>query len=277
MSDTSGTGAAPVDTGAGPGPVEQAQQPVPDSGGGNPAWEPIRSKLGPSFGLIEDHLKEWDRSAQQRVEQANTKAQRYEQLGDYDSLNRAYLLQQRLDANPMEVHSLLTNYLRETGMLPAEAAQVAQQMVEEDDDPQSDVERQLQALGQSQQQIQEFLAAQEYQREQASAEAEFGRQMQSIRQSNPHISDDDEQEIYGRALANAMRDGSDPDLAKATEEFNALRTRLLSTPRPGASAPRLVPSGGGAPTRGEPQNPAKMTPAQRQAYVTELLKAGQPG
>lgn len=273
MTDDAGTSTESTIVEPGSGPAgEPAGIPAP-SGGGNPAWEPIRSKLGPSFGLVEEHLKEWDRSAQQRITDANSKVQRYEQLGKYEELQQAYQLQQRLNQDPRQVYSLLENYLRQTGQLEDLNAAVE----DDEQDPESDVERQLQQLGQSQQQIQEFLAQQEYQRQEAAATADFDRQMAGIRQANPHLSDDDETEIYQRALSVALQTDRDPDLNAAAEEFNALRTRLLTAPRAGDSAPRLVPSGGGAPGRGEPQNVAKMTPAQRQSYITDMLKANQRG
>lgn len=272
MSDAEGTGdVAPAPSGTeAPAQGQQQANPAPQ-GGGNPVYDGIRSKLGPSYSLVEPDLREWDRQAQERITKANAEAKRYAELGDFQTLSQAAQLQRLLQSDPKAVHDRLTQFLRQNGTLPPEV-QAAVDAQEDDDSEEYDDPRFAQ-LQQSQQQIASFLADQQRQQAEAQALGQFESQMTSIRQQNPHFTDQDENRIYRMAYATAVSTDGEPDLAAAAAELNSMRTDFLSAPRPGSSAPRLVPSGGGQPPRGEATPYAKQNPQQTQQSVVEMLRA----
>jgi hypothetical protein len=276
MSDAEGT-SAPVDGGqpapqGGSGP--EAGGNAPQTGGGNPNYDSIRSKLGPSFSLVENDLKEMDRLANERITRSNADLKRYTDLGDFDSIQQAYGLAGRLNSDPRGVYDLLGQYLSQQGLLDD---------IEDDDDVEYDEDGveiepspqdlQLQQLQAAQEQMQGYLSQQEQARAEAQAEQELDSQMQSIRQANPHFTDADEARIYRFAYAAALANESDPDLEAAAAELNSLRTEFLSAPRAGDSAPRLVPSNGGLPRQGEPVSRGKQKSQDTQSDVVAMLRA----
>lgn len=285
MSDTTAgtsdaTTGAPAETSSGPATESQATSTAPESGSseqssqGNPAWETYRSKLGDNFfKLIEKDLAEDDRRAQTRISEANAKAKQYEEFGTPDDIRAARQLAQQVGTDPKGVYERLGDWLRQNGQLEAAAAADAQAEALDDEEDSEDTDPRLAELQQGQQQIQEFLAQQQRQAAIEQTTAEFQTQMKDIRGKNEWMSEDDENEILSRALANAQTSDKDVDLGEAAEQYISLRTRFLTTPRPGDSAPRLVPSGGGAPARSSGFDFNSASKEDRAKYVAEYLNS----
>lgn len=282
MSDTSGTStppaaapAAPAEGGSGPETTSTTSTSTEgqQSSGGNPAWDTYRSKLGPSFRLIEGDLAEQDRLAQQRVEAANAKAKQYEDLGSIDDLRNARALATQLNDDPKGVYERLAGWLRANGQLEEAAAMQQAADAEPDaDGDDEDEDPRIKELREGQERIQGFLSEQQRAQAIAQAQSQYEATMQDIRGKNGWMSDDDAAEIVRRALGDAIANESEPDLQKAADEYIGLRTRFLSTPRPGDSAPRLVPSGGTAPARDSNFDFTKAGKQDRQSYIAEILR-----
>ena len=107
-------------------PVEGASGPSDNqgestSGGGNPAWETLRSKLDPiSFSKIEEDLRGWDKSAETRIASVNQKLSDYQKLGTPEKLQTYANLAQRIDAEPEVIYDALGKFLQKTGRMPSQ-------------------------------------------------------------------------------------------------------------------------------------------------------------
>jgi hypothetical protein len=194
-------------------------------------------------------------------------------------VNQAFQILQQMESNPVELYQRLESHLRETGRLP----QSAQELVEhesqadpfEDEDPRDAALRELQSQNQA---ITEFLMsqheAQQAQAAAAQADTALSTELDTLRQGRPKMTDQDEREIIQRTLLYAEA-GQQKSLAEVAAEFDEIRNRILSTPRPTDFAPRIPGAGGTAPT-GNPQQkaPAEYSRQESQALMAELLSKG---
>jgi len=266
-----------------------AQEPATS---GNPAWEGIRSQLDPiSFSKIEAELTKMDQAAQSRVQSSNEALKPWKSFADQgvtpDLVQTALSLQQRIDANPVEIYQYLGKFLADTGRMPtnAEVAQAEKTgEITGDDEPQLKDPR-FDELAQQQQQIAEFLQNQAIQQQNAqleqAAEAELDAEVNSLKTTHPELSDADVQEIMARAAFVAQQNlAQGKEIIPSLEEihtgwFSELRNRFLSTPRAGDSAPRLVPTSGGMPSNA-PSPVGQWSNQQVQEFIAAQI-AGQQG
>jgi hypothetical protein len=260
--------------------AQQETQTQPPSGG-HPAWDPIRQAVGDeTFEKIKGHLSEFDRNAQSRITELNSK---YDPWGQFekqgvnpDIVTRALGIVRGIDENPLQMYQLLENHLRQQGLLQ-EPGQVdpSQQDPEAEVDPR-DLE--LQALREQQEQIQQFLQAQQVQAQQEQmnrqADTALDQEIQSFRQAHEGISKEDEGVIL-REYARRLKAGEyDTDLESIYAEREAFRTQILSQPRPNDFAPRIPGSGGTAPTAANHQQKevADYSREESQALLAERLR-----
>jgi hypothetical protein len=247
--DTS-TEAAPQET---TGPDESA--------GINPAWAPIKEKLGDSFfALIQDDLKGWDKSANGRIESVNAELRGYKELGTPEELAQYRTVAQNLDsADPAELYAQIGEFLKQTGRMPTtqEAEQIAADVDEDAEEQQATTtDPRIDEIAQSQQQMREFLENQQRQDMERRAEESLNSEIKDVMETRGY-SREDMKEVLSIAVSLSSQPQADgsmktPPLSAAADRFDALRERILSTPRPGDSAPRLVPTSGGVP-QGTPQ------------------------
>lgn len=233
----------------------QGQQPQ-----GNPAWEPLRSALDPiSFSKIEPHLKEWDAGVQRRIEQANSQFAPYQPLvkdRQPEFIQKALAYADQLEQDPARVYQMLGQFLQQTGRMPT-AKEAEEQLDKQDgqEDPQGaqQPDPMVQQLARQQQQVLAYIQQQQQAEAIRQADQALETAIGSLKQAHPELTQEDTQEIIRRAAFAAQQNpGQDIDFAKALEgaysEFAGLKNRILSTPRPGDSAPQLPPISGGTPT-----------------------------
>jgi hypothetical protein len=266
-----------------------------DTPQGNPAWEPFRKELDPiSFSRVEKHLKEWDTAANQRVTSVNEQYKWAKDLQDRqiapERINLALQFADNLDKNPEMVYEQLTSFLRENGRLP-ESKQELQQAVAEEAPADSEYgdDPRLKALQERQnaldQQQADFEDRQQEQWDQIQQQeltkkydAELSTELSNLEATRTDLSKPDIGEIltYAARQTEANRaQGTDKivTLSEATAWFDGLRTRFLTAPRPGDSAPDLLPTSGGNPGSAVGKSPSQMSSDEIQAFVAAGLTA----
>ena len=82
-------------------------------------------------------------------------------------------------------------------------------------------------------------------------------------------------EIVNRALALSQQNPNRVvPLSEAADEFDSLRDRILSTPRPGDSAPKLLPTSGGNPGSGQQRSVGELSRNETQDLIASYLTQG---
>ena len=244
--------------------------PESDSSGYNPAWEPIKEKLGDAhFQLIQDELKGWDSGVNKRFESINSEFAPYKDLGSPEELANYKNLANQLDENPEAMYEALGNFLRENGRLPSneEAQGIADDVAESED---SVIDPRIDELARGQEQIRDFLEQQEYMAIQREAETELAQEIEDLESSRGYSKDDMQEIIRRAAFLSADSDKIIP-LTVAADEFDSLRERILTTPRPGDSAPRLLPTSGGNPATSQPKSVGALSRNETQDLIAAFL------
>ena len=255
------------------------------SSGGNPVWAPVREAVGEfAFHKIQPTLAEWDRQAQARITELNSRFEPwkpYQERGvTPEQVDQAFEILQRMESNPVELYQALEAHLRDTGRLPQGVQEQQPQTPDpfEDEDPRDAALRELQEQNQ---QITQFLMAQAEKEQRAQAEAQadqaLNQEIESLRAARPTITKQEEAEIIQRALLYAQA-GQQKTLADVAAEFDDFRSRILSTPRPTDLAPRIPGAGGTAPTGNHEQKaPSEYSREESQALMADLLSKGKQG
>ena len=232
------------------GPVAETteQQPSGDSGG-NPAWDSLRSKLDPvSFHSIQDDLKNFDKNAESRIASLNQQLKQYNELGSPEQLQNYAMIAQRLDTEPEVIYNALGEFLKQNGRLP-ETVQEMQDAVDEEEANESTdnpIDPRLAQLEQQQQMMQEFLAQQEQMRIQQEADVALEQEINELKQAHPDFTEDDVREVLMRAAFQLQSSGKAAKLSEVAQEYvDKTVNRIRAVPRPGDSAPRLLPTSGG--------------------------------
>lgn len=277
MDDLTGTDS--VDTSAevpttDSGPVDGGA-PATD-GGGNPAWESLRTKLDPiSFKAIEDDLKGWDKNAESRISNLNSQLKTYKDLGEVEQLQSYAALAQQIDAQPEAIYEALGNFLRQNGRLPETQAEMQDALDETEDDAQEFRDPRFDQLEQQQEQMRQFLAEQEQIRIEQEADHSLDMEIGQLQQTHPDFTDDDIQEILMRAAFD-LSNGKDRSLDEIAQEYiEKTVNRIRAVPRPGDSAPRLLPTSGGVPTASAQGTPlGKMSRSDVQSLIAASLQQG---
>lgn len=249
----------------------------------NPFWGEVEKLTGPNvYKTIQPHLAKADTAARQRVEAVNQSYAPWKAFADRgvtpDHVEQALGVVQQLNTSPEQVFESLRSFLEREGRLPSNAElkkEVAEDEAEDNDESESEIDRKLKQLADQQQSIQDFLAQQQQsaldQRE--AAEADTWLKSEVERLSDPKYGYDraDIEEIIRIAAFTTQSTGQDPEnLDAAAAQYNALRDRIRTTPRPGQLAPR-IPSGPGGGTPTDAVNPSKLTKEQRRELVSQML------
>lgn len=261
------------------GPVETAETTAEtESSSVNPAWESVRTKLDPvSFHAIEDELKKWDKSAESRISSLNQQLKQYNELGSPEQLQTYASIAQKLDTEPETVYNALGEFLRQNGRLP-ETEQEMQDAVdeqEESDESENPIDPRIAQLEQQQQQLQQFLAQQEQVKIQQEADQALDQEIQELRQQMPEFTDDDVKEVLMRAAFQLQSGNGNVKLADVAQEYmDKTVNRIRAVPRPGDSAPRLLPTSGGVPQGQQQQSLGKMSRNDVQDFIAASLQQG---
>ena len=251
-------------------PADDAPQ---HEGGYNPAFEPIRQKLGLQFETIKDDLLEVEKGFNSGITKANSKYAPWKALEDQgltpDSINQGFGLLRQLNDEPEKIYTALHDFLEQNGRLPQTDAEV-QEVIDdaEDDDPEDRIsklfeEREAQLM----QQMEQF----QMQQMQVKAEQDVDREYADFEKAHADLSEEDKQEIYLRhyqyAASGPQNIRSLEDVAK---EYIGLVNRIQSAPRPNDSAPRLPGAGGGVPT-GQKKPLDQLSREESQDLLAQML------
>lgn len=250
-------------------PETTADSTGPSEGSGfNPAWEPIKEKLGdPAFQLIQDELSKWDSGVNKRFETLNQQFSPYKELGTPEEIQVWKTVIQQLDADPVAVYEQLGKFLEENGRMPTreEVQEVQEDLEEGPRDPRVD------QLMQSQQQLMQMIEDQQMAEIQAEADAGVQREVDDLVNSRGY-STEDMREIVSRAfLFSQQNPGKQITLAQAADGFDEMRNRILSTPRPSDSAPTLLPTSGGAPGNSQKRSVGELSREETQDLIASVL------
>jgi len=251
----------------------------PEGGGDNPAWADIRNQLDETtYGLIKPHLTKFDQSAQQRIESVNKQygwAKQYIDGGKTpDDIAASIKYAEMLSNNPVDVFKNLAGYLQQNapeqwaelsaGFTPAQqqaAAQGTEGLEYEEVDPRyAELERRQAAVEQQAEAQRRFFEQQAVAQERAQVDNYVTSKLESLQEARPDLQKGHWYEILGYAasqteLRRQQGNGQPMELEEAVQWFDSLRDQFLAVPRPGDSAPALLPLGGNAGNPASPQRP----------------------
>jgi hypothetical protein len=246
----------------------------PESESGfNPAWEPIKEKLGDAhFQLIQSELAEWDKGVNKRFESINQQYAPYKELGSVEEIAGYKQIIEQMETNPEAMYEALGTFLQETGRMPTQ--EEAQELADDlDNDEQSEVDPRLDELARGQEEIRRFLEAQQEAEIQAQADAELANEIEELTNSRGY-SKEDLREIISRAAFLSSQSDKIIPLSQAADEFDSLRERILTQPRPGDSAPRLLPTSGGTANNNQSKSVGDLSRNETQDLVAAFLAQG---
>jgi ribosomal 50S subunit-associated protein YjgA (DUF615 family) len=262
------------------GPVEETtEQQTSGDTGGNPAWDSLRSKLDPvSFHNIQDDLKTFDKNAESRISSLNQQLKQYNELGSPEQLQNYAAIAQRLDTEPEVIYNALGEFLKQNGRLP-ETAQEMQDAVDEEEatneNDEAPVDPRLAQLEQQQQQMQEFLEQQEQMRVQQEADVALEQEINELKQAHPDFTEDDVREVLMRAAFQLQSNGKAAKLSDVAQEYvDKTVNRIRAVPRPGDSAPRLLPTSGGMPGGQQAKPLGQLSRNDIQSLIASSIEQG---
>ena len=262
------------------GPVEETtEQQTSGDTGGNPAWDSLRSKLDPvSFHNIQDDLKNFDKNAESRISSLNQQLKQYNELGSPEQLQNYAAIAQRLDTEPEVIYNALGEFLKQNGRLP-ETQQEMQDAVDEEEatsgNDEAPVDPRLAQLEQQTQQMQEFLSQQEQMRIQQEADVVLGQEIDELKQAHPDFTEDDVREVLMRAAFQLQSSGKAAKLSDVAQEYvDKTVNRIRAVPRPGDSAPRLLPTSGGMPGGQQAKPLGKLSRNDIQSLIASSIEQG---
>lgn len=262
-----------------------AEPVIPEAGGDtgvNPAWDTLKEKLPKEFhNQIDPILAEWDKGVQQKFQQNAEELRKYEAWKEFvdsgadpQQLRVASQMAQNLNTDPVTFYNNLASMLRERGLLQ-EAAQVQQKADEELEDLEQVNDPRIDQLARQQEALIQGLTAQQQAQMQAEADARIAQQVQSdmaaLESKTGPLPDWVKDEVFNRGAIMTQRLGRPVGLQEAFIEFQKIRQQVLNTPRPGETAPRVVPGGGGFPAR-KPDKEALKTFEGRGAAIADILR-----
>ena len=260
------------------GPVETADVAAESTSAGNPAWESLRTKLDPvSFHNIQEDLKNFDKNAESRISSLNQQLKQYNELGSPEQLQNYAMIAQRLDTEPEVIYNALGEFLRQNGRLP-ETAQEMQDAVDNEEANESTdnpIDPRLAQLEQQQQMMQEFLAQQEQMRIQQEADVALEQEINELKQAHPDFSEDDVREVLMRAAFQLQSSGKTAKLSDIAQEYvDKTVNRIRAVPRPGDSAPRLLPTSGGMPGGQQAKPLGQLSRNDVQSLIASSIEQG---
>ena len=121
--------------------------------------------------------------------------------------------------------------------------------------------------------MRQFLQQQEFERASREADQTLDSEIKALQADETlNLSKDDIREVLQRAVYLTHTTGKQPSLAEVAQDYVAnVRNRILSTPRPGDSAPRLVPSTGGNAAMAQQKSPSDLSREETQDLIASML------
>ena len=123
--------------------------------------------------------------------------------------------------------------------------------------------------------MQEFLAQQEQMKLQQEADVALDQEIQERRGTYADFTAADVKEVLMRAAFQLQTTGKSVKLADVAQEYmDNTVNRIRAVPRPGDSAPRLLPTSGGVPGGQQAQSLGKMSRNEIQDFIAASLQQG---
>lgn len=251
-----------LDFGDSTGPSGTEQQTFPTAGAENqqvtenPAWVTLKEKLPKEFhSQIDPILKDWDAGVKRQFEANKSRYSAFDPLIEQgitpDAIQQAMGIVERINSEPLAFYEQMRDLLLQNGMI--EEAEQVQDKIEdlEEEQGQQSTDPRVDQILQAQQQLANSIQAQQAERAQQEAAARADRQikaeLQAIESRVGTLPEWAKVELFNRAAFLSEQQDRDVSLIEAYRDMQALRQQMINQPRPGAQAPRVVPSGGGFP------------------------------
>jgi len=242
---------------------ETTEQPSEDTFSGHPAWKPFEEAVGPiAYRAIEPELRKMNEAFEAKIRSTNESLKPWKGFIDEgvspDELRFSRQIMQEVNNDPLAFRGKLEAYLQQQGMLPAEAAAAAEEVLDDlsddDEDPrikklESELAQIREAQGQTAQAQQTWLAEQQHAKQVAQEESKLASEIEALKAKG--ADDFAIGQTLERAELQFLRHGKPKPLADIYEEWStSVRGTILGTPRPVNSAPRLPSGSGGTPSSG---------------------------
>lgn len=288
MSDApEGTTDSAVDTGApveaaGTSGPEETSSYDPSTGGDNPAWAPYKEILkdGVYYEAVKPLLREQDLQVNKRFETLRNEYKPLEQYKGLDipaeRIQQVMPIMDMLDNDPVQFFELFKQH-------PAIAPLLAQAAPAEADPFEPEVEQpgegsfditqnpEYQALAQQVQGFTEMMEQQEQQRQAAEVDAQVETEIQTFRQARPDYTDQDMSLLYNTISGQYAATGKLLSFEDASKQLDAYRDSIISAPRPGSAAPRVMPTNGGAPSPNSPAHLGSLSNKETRSLMAGLV------
>lgn len=236
----------------------EAQEPAES---GHPAWQEILGSVPEAFhGQVRPTLEKWDKGVQEQLEKARGEWREYQFIRDAgiqpQTVQYALNIIQAMQNDPRAFYDSLGEYYKFN--------QAQQALAEEASiEPEDPYAAQLQEMQKNMETMARALYAQQQKEKEAQEDAALEQELASLRSKYGEY---DEQYVLG-----LMANGQDGE--SAVRQFKALESRLRGgNGQATASVPKVMGSGGGAPTSGA-VDPRKLDAKGRKDLVAQMLEA----
>lgn len=281
METDAGTGSdVSVDTGAeNPGPVADAGSSQPQGGGDNPAWSPFKEALGEvPYQLIKPTLAEMDKKANERFEAIHKEYEPLKGFSDLGVTPEQVRQQQQiidlLNNDPLTFYNML-------GQNPQIAAALQGQQEEPVEDESGDEDPfdlnsnpQFQALQQQNQQMMQMLQERQQQEQAQQMDQQIESEMAEVFGQHQDFDKQDQKQAI-MIWANMVQFDPNATLEQAAEQVAGYKQSILSTPRPGASAPQVMPTNGSSPSPNSNVHMGALSSKDTRGLVQQMLANSQ--
>lgn len=253
------------------GEVQGDSEGTPEAPGPNPAWNDVLSVLPEQFhSVVTPHFQQWDQSAQQRIEKANSDLKQFEAYQPFvehgispEDLGQGLQLMQQINENPQAVYQALGEAY---GLTAGQVQDAIESDGEEEDDeePQNFQDPRVDQLQQGFDLIAQNLLDQHQQKVDAEAEAELDQNLKALHEKH---GDFDEQYVLSLCAVNESM-----TLDQAFDSYQQLvQSVLQQNPRP--FAPNVMGSSGGTGLPSQAIDPRQLDGKGTRDLVARMLQA----
>lgn len=259
----------------------------------NPAWSTLKDILPREFhGQVDPILSKWDQDVQARfqtnaakVREEYAKYDAYEPIVQQgipaDQLLASHNIISQMNANPVQFFERFKAVLIQQGLY-TEAAKVQDHIEDITDENTLGHDPRFDQLAQQQQQLaaqqQQFFQTVEQQRiaaleseTDARIDQQIASDFDSLESQVGKLPEDVRDMVIDQSLLLMNKLGRPVSVREGYQEVVRIRERMLSTPRPGQLAPRVVPTGGGFPAQQADPN-AHKTREGRLAAMQQIIE-----
>jgi len=219
-----------------------------DQSGGHPAWDEVLKYVDPTNAdLVRQQLKQWDSGVNRRFEEVQSRYKPFEPFLEYQpqTLEQAITLFNVFNGDPRRLYDQMAQHFGfNRGQGQDDNLDVGEFADDEEEQGVPDITQHpmFQQIAMQQAQMQQYLAQQVQQQQEAEGDAWLDGEIQRLTEANAGIEIDWEY-VLNKAQVIAERTGnSDTALEHAVTDYVGLVSKMR-----GPSAPRILPTSGGMP------------------------------